>query len=60
MWASRYADSTTSDGKSLEEIRPEAPLYVESGVPETEMIQDQGPMANLHDFGGHALKGVIL
>jgi len=40
---------------SREEIMPDAPFYVESRLPETEMIQNQGPKANLHDFNGYAL-----
>jgi hypothetical protein len=31
------------------------PERVASRVPEMEMIQNQGPKANLHDFNGYAL-----
>jgi|GEM_PF-1071765 hypothetical protein len=35
---------------------PEVPFYVESRLPEAEMIQNQGPTANLHDFNGCAVQ----
>ena len=41
---------------SREEIIPEVPFYVESRLPEAEMIQNQGLKVNLHNFNEYALQ----